>query len=227
MGGVFNTVNLHLYHYAGNNPVKYVDPDGNEVKNANTILFMSSAGDIPLSDTTELIRDVGCVLTAYTRIASSIAGQNFTLQQANQKAISMGLFETGNDGQHNALSPANGARLITALIDNPNINVTYDMSLSTSDLTTAGSTLLLLQGDNREFYVTGRITTANANATKTNDHTVNINSGSVKSDPSVAGGVNIKVNDTSGVRNQIKNDTRSNTLQRIDTFQVHRTNEEL
>ena len=28
MGGVFNTVNLHVYHYAGNNPVKYTDPDG-------------------------------------------------------------------------------------------------------------------------------------------------------------------------------------------------------
>jgi membrane-bound inhibitor of C-type lysozyme len=28
MGGVFNTVNLHLYHYAGNNPAKYTDPDG-------------------------------------------------------------------------------------------------------------------------------------------------------------------------------------------------------
>ena len=28
MGGVYNTVNLHLYHYAGNNPVKYTDPDG-------------------------------------------------------------------------------------------------------------------------------------------------------------------------------------------------------
>ena len=27
-GGVFNYVNLHAYHYAGNNPVKYVDPDG-------------------------------------------------------------------------------------------------------------------------------------------------------------------------------------------------------
>jgi hypothetical protein len=25
---VFNYVNLHVYHYAGNNPVKYVDPDG-------------------------------------------------------------------------------------------------------------------------------------------------------------------------------------------------------
>jgi RHS repeat-associated protein len=30
MGGVFNCVNLHVYHYAGNNPVNYVDPDGRE-----------------------------------------------------------------------------------------------------------------------------------------------------------------------------------------------------
>jgi hypothetical protein len=29
-GGVFNYVNLHVYHYAGNNPVKYIDPNGRE-----------------------------------------------------------------------------------------------------------------------------------------------------------------------------------------------------
>ena len=44
-GGVFNYVNMHVYHYAGNNPVKYVDPDG---RVANFIIgavvgFVSSA----------------------------------------------------------------------------------------------------------------------------------------------------------------------------------------
>ena len=37
MGGVYNIVNMHLYHYAGNNPVKYTDPDGKEQNLAQKI----------------------------------------------------------------------------------------------------------------------------------------------------------------------------------------------
>ncbi|MCL2130056.1 MAG: RHS repeat-associated core domain-containing protein [Treponema sp.] len=38
MGGIFNIVNLHTYHYSGNNPVRYVDPDGRK-----TIVFIINA----------------------------------------------------------------------------------------------------------------------------------------------------------------------------------------
>ena len=39
MGGVYNTVNLHLYHYTRNNPVKYTDPDGKITAVANNNLL--------------------------------------------------------------------------------------------------------------------------------------------------------------------------------------------
>ncbi|MDR2073541.1 MAG: RHS repeat-associated core domain-containing protein, partial [Spirochaetaceae bacterium] len=32
MGSVFSTVNLHVYHYAGNNPVRYTDPTGRDIR---------------------------------------------------------------------------------------------------------------------------------------------------------------------------------------------------
>jgi RHS repeat-associated protein len=48
MGGVFNSVNLHLYHYAGNSPVKMKDPDGKAIETAwdafNAALDITSMG---------------------------------------------------------------------------------------------------------------------------------------------------------------------------------------
>ena len=41
MGGVFNTTNLNLYHYAGLNPVKYLDPDGRVVVLDDALVALS------------------------------------------------------------------------------------------------------------------------------------------------------------------------------------------
>ena len=37
-GGIYNTVNFNVYHYGGNNPVKYIDPDGRSIEAAKAVL---------------------------------------------------------------------------------------------------------------------------------------------------------------------------------------------
>jgi hypothetical protein len=49
--GIFNLVNLHVYHYAGNNPVKYTDPDGRlseDEETANAAKSLGEKGPKPL-----------------------------------------------------------------------------------------------------------------------------------------------------------------------------------
>jgi hypothetical protein len=41
MGGVYNYVNMHVYHYAGNNPVKLADPEGEVIWLAAVVAVIS------------------------------------------------------------------------------------------------------------------------------------------------------------------------------------------
>ena len=45
-GGIYNSVNLNLYHYANNNPVKYTDPDGEFAINAAAAAIGALSGAI-------------------------------------------------------------------------------------------------------------------------------------------------------------------------------------
>jgi RHS repeat-associated protein len=102
MGGVFNAVNLDIYHYAGNNPVKIVDPDGNSIVDTLAVrifqaLFSTNKATRNINDELlssrikqwddRLIPNGGssaCFYRALQSIAESYAGKNLTSEQINE-----------------------------------------------------------------------------------------------------------------------------------------------
>ena len=72
MGGVFNVVNLHLYHYAGNNPVKYEDPDGEHIE-----VFDNNDGTYTICGGT-INSDLSIYLTVDGQRTGGVLGTMFT-----------------------------------------------------------------------------------------------------------------------------------------------------
>jgi hypothetical protein len=83
MGGVYNYINLHTYHYAGNNPVKYIDPTGSIIlqitsfaqqnRGDNTNADMGSPRSYdPDGVTPNTIGYFGCLFTAVVNIGNTI-----------------------------------------------------------------------------------------------------------------------------------------------------------
>ena len=71
MGGVFNVVNLHLYHYAGNNPIKYEDPDGRVVDEITSQYHMTDYGGYTIPGSGIAVNFGGCAITLDANVCYS------------------------------------------------------------------------------------------------------------------------------------------------------------
>jgi hypothetical protein len=108
MGGIFNLVNLHVYHYAGNNPVKYVDPDGRTDVEPITfsmgpekIISYPAEFELDMSPAIQFNEKIGqnqlrpekpsgpCLFRSLLAAAEEKVGRNFTLNQLNDIAAKL------------------------------------------------------------------------------------------------------------------------------------------
>ena len=191
MGGVYNTVNLHLYHYAGNNPVKYEDPDGRIVRSANSSIMMADSSD-NLGTSQEKICNVGCVLTAYTRIAAALLGSSISVNDANAYANEHNLFS-----KKNLLTPEAGAALINGLLEEKGVTDTKVQFVGSFKSDKQDNMIFAIGRTENfadEYFVNGRIETTNKAGTETYGHHVNINHDAVFADTE-NGCMNLSLND--------------------------------
>ena len=95
MGGIFNHINSNLYHYAGNNPVKYVDPDGRFSQTIPIPEFVMNLEQLgqEFKNAAPQLAIVGYLVLGVVLIAEGINyAQNKSLENALEKIDSAAAF---------------------------------------------------------------------------------------------------------------------------------------
>jgi hypothetical protein len=105
MGGVYNMVNMHLYHYAGNNPLKYTDPDGEAIF-VPIMIFAATVGFSTLLTSSSIrysqslsisINEIDKLIGLRNKILAAGDGPPKTFQNKNGNRPPIGIYKTSSD----------------------------------------------------------------------------------------------------------------------------------
>lgn len=125
MGGVFNHINGNLYHYAGNNPVKYTDPDGNDIKESELYSFSIGVG-VAARISFGIAKDSNHNVSVYIKLETGIgAGGSIAKADTIMKALDTGItILTDIINDYNAIGTLDNVVLDTGQ-GNFDGNITY------------------------------------------------------------------------------------------------------
>ena len=151
MGGVFNYANLHVYHYAGNNPVKYVDPDGNYLINnvarntssARNFASATSPVGIPIN---QIPRGFAHVFKSGTNMMVTVSPKGFENQYMPfNNGIEFDSILTG--ALDTALSNRNVSNITANAVDMKNGNFEIKVTVKINGQVRAASTVAFASSD--------------------------------------------------------------------------------
>ena len=123
-GGVYNTVSLHAYNYSNNNPVKYVDPDGETPRSYRTV-------------------DVNASTAAGRRIDQYIFVASGSTMDGALDAVFTGIVPFGAGGL--ALRGINSSHKYRNITSEDGSKLTNALSVSSGILTSAGDVAKILE----------------------------------------------------------------------------------